>query len=347
MVTTIQLSTFERSARLERCVTDSACYRVPYTPAPVPPGSSYTHVCRGNNYGAGRRGKTIRLIIDHTAEAEWASVVNGLKVDATTARKVSATAFTGEDGIGLSVPETDRPWTTGIWNEESLSNETIGKAAWTEAYWRANRKATIQNKILLFADWCRRHDIPARWLTADDIIAGKRGITDHLEANRAALRLGGDPSKLTHHDVGPGMRAILINTIIPAVATLLSQNTEIDMSTLQVPDPSRTYSTRAVDGAPYGAAQGQGFFGPGATRFCELGLDDAVAAFINVTVVSPAGPGFVVAWGDGPRPGTSNLNHGAGQTVANAALVQLVNGGVNVFSLAAADIIIEVQGVIR
>jgi hypothetical protein len=332
--------------RKANCSPSSACYGVPYSPIPAP-DVLFTLSGRSNNYGAGRRGQQITMIVDHTTQGGSASIVNSMTYDAWRKESVSATAFVGEDGVGISVPEVDRPWTNGKWNERSLTSETVGYAAWSEQEWRAWRPKTIENKIKLFAYWCRKYKIPAVWLTADDIVAGKRGITDHYTANQAAIKQGYSASTYSHTDVGPGMRRVLQLTIIPAVKQLLeSTGKEIDMNTMTIDilNPRR-YSTRGGDGAPFGAAQGQGFFGFATTRFCNLGLSPEVtAAFVNLTVVAgPTAGGYLTAWGDGPQPPTSNVNFEAGKANANVALVEVVNGGINVFAKSPCDLIVDIQ----
>jgi hypothetical protein len=50
----------------------------------------------------------------------------------------------------------------------------------------------------------------------------------------------------------------------------------------------------------------------------------AAAVIVNVTVTGALGPGFLSLWAAGaPRPATSTLNFGAGQTVANGSTVRL------------------------
>lgn len=65
----------------------------------------------------------------------------------------------------------------------------------------------------------------------------------------------------------------------------------------------------------------------------------------SITATEPVGNGVLTAWGDGGRPGTSNLNYAAGQTIANAALVPLTaEGGINVWTSRATHVIVDVQG---
>jgi hypothetical protein len=47
------------------------------------------------------------------------------------------------------------------------------------------------------ADVCGRRRIPVRWLSPDDLLAGRRGITGHAEVSKAYR-------KSDHWDPGPG-----------------------------------------------------------------------------------------------------------------------------------------------
>ncbi len=72
----------------------------------------------------------------------------------------------------------------------------------------------------------------------------------------------------------------------------------------------------------------------------------ATSVMLNVTATRPAAPGFLAAWPCGqPQPSTSTLNFAAGQTVANAALVGVGDGGkVCLASNATTDILVDLQG---
>ena len=73
---------------------------------------------------------------------------------------------------------------------------------------------------------------------------------------------------------------------------------------------------------------------------------DADAVFLNLTAVSPDGAGYLTAYPCGaPRPLTSNVNYGPGDVVPNAVLAKIGAGGkVCIFTLAASDIIADVNG---
>ncbi|MBB5873581.1 hypothetical protein F4553_007015 [Allocatelliglobosispora scoriae] len=74
---------------------------------------------------------------------------------------------------------------------------------------------------------------------------------------------------------------------------------------------------------------GSGPFGPGFTRTLSaspVAIYNTVALAANVTAIVPSAATFLTLWPalDGVgRPGVSNLNPAAGQTVANAAVVQI------------------------
>jgi hypothetical protein len=88
---------------------------------------------------------------------------------------------------------------------------------------------------------------------------------------------------------------------------------------------------------------------PGAGELIELDLGTAApGAAIAITVTRSEDPGYVwvgkCSEMDGrDRPTTSNLNHMAGQTVTNLALIDLDEGAMCVFTRASAHVIIDVQ----
>ena len=73
---------------------------------------------------------------------------------------------------------------------------------------------------------------------------------------------------------------------------------------------------------------------------------DATAVMISVTVTEPNASGFLTVWPCGqPRPLTSNVNFSVGQTIANAALVKVGEGGaICSSSNVGVNSIIDVQG---
>ncbi len=74
--------------------------------------------------------------------------------------------------------------------------------------------------------------------------------------------------------------------------------------------------------------------------------DDASAVLMNLTAVTPDGPGFFTAYPCGEqRPLASNVNYVAGQVVPNAVLAKVgTNGKVCIYTKAASHIIADVNG---
>jgi len=169
----------------------------------------YTHVGRALHYGITRRGFQPRLVVWHTTESPDATMAGSLRYNARRPDQVSCTAFAGQEGLGQDTPELGRPYTQSRWNDEALALEIIGSASWAASYWQDARQTTLDNIVIMTADWCRRWGIPARWLTPQELLDGVPGVCDHLMCNAAAIlevpsRKG--KSGYTHTDAGQGIR---------------------------------------------------------------------------------------------------------------------------------------------
>ena len=232
---------------------------IPFAPiTPVP--TIYSHVGHAAQYGSGRRsGRTIRMIVLHVTDSD-STALGAAAYDARRPDSVSANAFVGPNGeIVYDVSESDRAFTTGRWNDESLGVEIVGKAAWTDAQWRV-RSAQLESIVKLLVFWCKKYQIPAVWLVSSAVAQGaslqsnppvqgvNRGITDHFTANQAAISLGGSPAQYSHTCVGSALRAIVTNELIAEVARRLNQSTpssEDDMKlavmTLDNTNPPTTF----------------------------------------------------------------------------------------------------------
>jgi hypothetical protein len=313
-----------------------------YSPLVAPPGSVYTVVGHDAQYGRGRRnGRTIRAIILHTTEGD--SFSSSMTYNAWRPEQVSATAHVGQAGeIGLGVPEVDRSWTTGRWNDEVLNVEINGRASDTAAEW-LSRPRQMASLADLLEDWCRRHKIPALWLTAAQFAEGaspqstspragtRRGIVDHLEANRAAILLGGSTAQYSHHDIGPGLRWVVIGEIIPEVAARLGSPPAPPDLPPYVPNPGGTVSDSFHFERPprrlLDTRSGPGRRTAGQSTSIDTGAAGAIGAQVTITVTQPDAHGFVSAWAGGARPNVSCLNFAAGETVANTTAVELDAAG--------------------
>ena len=79
----------------------------------------------------------------------------------------------------------------------------------------------------------------------------------------------------------------------------------------------------------------------------RAGITNASSVAVIITATNASADGFVVAWASGsPRPSTSNLNLGRGETRANSAIVPVGDdGSITVSTSAAADVVVDVTGV--
>lgn len=118
----------------------------------------------------------------------------------------------------------------------------------------------------------------------------------------------------------------------------------------QVVSPARAVDTRSGLGLPTGRPAGVVKAGTWLTvpLAGRLGLprSGVDAVVLNVTAVTPTGPGFL-AVGTEPtgKPSTSNLNYQAGQDVANQVVAPVaVDGSVSVFSSSSAHVLVDVAG---
>lgn len=337
-----------------------------YSPLPTAPSEIFTHRSHAAQYGRGRRyGITIRALILHTTEGE--NFLSSINYNTWRPETVSSTAHAGPAGeLAIEIDESDRPWTTGRWNDESLTLEIVGRAAWTEAQWRA-RPLQLEAITRWIVDGCRRHSIPPVLLTAQQFALGAsrsgesplragslRGIVDHRTANDAAISLGHSPSKYSHWDIGPGLRRVVAADIMPEVARRLGQ-----APPNPTPDPitwtpggtvlhTTTPKTRLVD-TRNGLGGKTGRLDPG--EVLEVKIPNppnvtAQTAIVNVTIVAASAAGHLQV--DGARFGeASDGNVEAGETRACPTIAK-VDGGVIRLRLArtSAHIVVDLYGVV-
>ncbi|MGN6151664.1 MAG: hypothetical protein ACTHOH_06575 [Lysobacteraceae bacterium] len=103
--------------------------------------------------------------------------------------------------------------------------------------------------------------------------------------------------------------------------------------------------TRNFVGAGVGTYAGQG----GANVSCGLSQEAPAALALNITAVTPAGPGYATAFAYGTaQPGTANVNYAGGDIVNNAIVVPIAAPSAPVdftlFSYAQAHYVVDVIG---
>ncbi|WP_327374800.1 hypothetical protein OG393_12940 [Streptomyces sp. NBC_01216] len=139
----------------------------------------------------------------------------------------------------------------------------------------------------------------------------------------------------------------------PGAALRESGVVELRDSAVTVPEgtfapltPTRALDTRSGLGAPkakVGAGETVTLPLAGVAGLPATGV---TAVVLNVTATNPSGPGYVSVHASGlKRPYTSSLNFAAGQTVANAVVVPVVDGKVSFYSNSGTvDLVADVSG---
>lgn len=165
------------------------------------------------NYHEGRR-EDIRLVVLHTAECPCepgraqavAGYLSSPAVGASCHWAVDPAETVGQ------VDEADTAWAAPGANADGIQVEQCAYAGSTD--WRSPMAlAMIRTQTVpLLAGICRRHHIPAVVLEAADLLAGRRGITDHHRINQAY-------GQSDHTDCGP---TYPIYDVVAAVAKELA-----------------------------------------------------------------------------------------------------------------------------
>jgi len=111
--------------------------------------------------------------------------------------KSSAHYALDKDEIISCVPEEFVAWAAPGANQEGIHVEFAGKAEQTYQEWfDPYSRDMLRKAIPLFVDICRRYNLPAKFVDADGLVHGERGITTHAEVSKAF-------KKSSHWDPGP------------------------------------------------------------------------------------------------------------------------------------------------
>jgi N-acetyl-anhydromuramyl-L-alanine amidase AmpD len=144
-------------------------------------------------------GRTLDVVVMHTmeiAERPDAATICA-RWFATPVSKVSAHYCVDAQAVIQCVREKDVAWHARGGNTHSIGVELAGFARQTARDWEdAYSTRVLSHASALVADVCGRRRIPVRWLIADDLLAGRRGITGHAEVSKAYR-------KSDHWDPGP------------------------------------------------------------------------------------------------------------------------------------------------
>ena len=145
-------------------------------------------------------GRAIDVVVIHTMEISERAAAAEIcaRWFQSPVSEVSAHYCVDADSVIQCVRETDIAWHARGGNANSIGVELAGFASQTSRDWRDPYSAAVlERAAALVADVCRRRRIPARWLVAGDLVAGRRGLTGHGEVSKAF-------GKSDHWDPGDG-----------------------------------------------------------------------------------------------------------------------------------------------
>ncbi|HET8813194.1 MAG TPA: peptidoglycan recognition family protein [Gaiella sp.] len=133
-------------------------------------------------------GRAIGVVVIHTMEI--AERPDAAEICArwfkTPVSRVSAHYCVDADSVIQCVREKDIAWHARGGNTNSIGVELAGFASQTRRDWADPYSAAVLDRAAnLVADVCRRRRIPVRWVGADDLVAGRRGLTGHNEVSEA------------------------------------------------------------------------------------------------------------------------------------------------------------------
>jgi N-acetyl-anhydromuramyl-L-alanine amidase AmpD len=145
-------------------------------------------------------GRAIDVVVVHTMEI--AERPDAAEICArwfkTRVSRVSAHYCVDADSVVQCVREKDIAWHARGGNTNSIGVELAGFASQTTRDWKDRYSAAVlERAATVVADVCRRRRIPVRWLVAEDLVAGRRGLTGHSEVSAAF-------EKSDHWDPGDG-----------------------------------------------------------------------------------------------------------------------------------------------
>ena len=143
--------------------------------------------------------RSVTVVVVHTMEAAERAGAAAACAGwfANPAAEVSAHYCVDAETTIQCVRENDIAWHARGGNASSIGIELAGFAGqgpgrWNDAYSRS----VLERAASLTAEVCGRHAIPIRRLRAADLVAGRRGITGHVDVSAAF-------HKSDHWDPGP------------------------------------------------------------------------------------------------------------------------------------------------
>jgi peptidoglycan hydrolase-like protein with peptidoglycan-binding domain len=142
-------------------------------------------------------GRRIDLLVDHVMVAPETSdrAEACAQMFATTTRSASAHYCVDSNSIVQGVKDNDVAWAAPGANSDGIQIEQAGTIQTPDQWRDSYSTAMLELSCKLKAEKAKEHGIPVVWLSAADLKANKRGITDHWQAT-LAFRMS------THTDCG-------------------------------------------------------------------------------------------------------------------------------------------------
>ena len=143
---------------------------------------------QARNFTKGRS-NAIDVLVIHTMESPEKpdtaeSVANWFA--GSTAPQASAHYCIDENSVVQCVHDMDVAWHAPGANHNGLGFEHAGRAAQTKSDWSDDYSTKLlELSAELAARKCKEFDIPVQWLQPADLLAGKRGITGHVQVSQA------------------------------------------------------------------------------------------------------------------------------------------------------------------
>lgn len=138
------------------------------------------------------RARNVRVVVIHTVEApERGTIAEDIAKNWFAKREAQSSShyIVDNDSIVRCVDEANTAWAAPGANADGIQIEHAGYAAQTPEQWADDySRAMLDLSARLVADICKRHSIPIRKLTRQQLAAGEAGIISHADAS-AVYRL--------------------------------------------------------------------------------------------------------------------------------------------------------------
>lgn len=165
---------------------------------------AYSKDCRTTykayHHGGTRLLREVRLIVMHSTESSG-TAKDVAHYFSTVQAGGSAHLVVDDTSCYRCLPNTVVPWGAPGANTDGFHIEQVGYADWAAERWMQHQDM-LKRGAYKAAIHCKLFKIPATFVTAAGLKAGKSGITTHAEVSKAFPNDAGN-----HHDPGTGWPA--------------------------------------------------------------------------------------------------------------------------------------------